>query len=221
MAGLFIQHFVKRSQVRYITELAKKNEKKKMNEQSISLLRRQLNELNKIGTNPSTQREFSFGVEAWKSSTISILERIYGEESKKIELVDNIQLGRTFSSRGPAYYHLETVKETGSAILEACIAELESLGLPENKYDGTSKGINLTVVQSQSNQQTIKLELLVSIIRNELTGKQIDEIQSILNEPTDTETKKKKVFDKVKDFGINTLSNIISGILSNPQIWGI
>lgn len=79
----------------------------------------------------------------------------------------------------------------------------------------------MTVVQSQSNQQTIKLELLVSIIREELTGKQLDEVQEVLNENIDTETKKKKIFEKVKNFGLDTLSNIISGILSNPQIWGM
>lgn len=79
-----------------------------MNEQSISLLKRQLSELERIGTNPDTQREFSFGVEAWKSSTISIMERIYGRDSKKLELIGNIQLGRSYSMKGQDRYHIET-----------------------------------------------------------------------------------------------------------------
>lgn len=192
-----------------------------MSEQYLKLLQRQLSELEKVGSNPATQREYSFGVQAWKSSTISIFERIYGKESKKIELIDRIELNRSFAMKGPDSYHIDTVKETGKAILNACIAEMEELGLPDNKYDGSGKGINLTVVQSQTNQQTIKLELLVSILREELTGKQLEDIQTILNEDTDVETKKKNVFDKVKEFGIDTLSNIISGFLSNPQIWGL
>ena len=192
-----------------------------MNEQSISLLKRQLLELEKIGTNPETQKEYSFGVVAWKSSTISILERIYGKDSKKLELIGNIVLDRTYSLNGPDRYNIESVKDIGRSIIEACIAELEILGLPVNMYDGIDKGINLMVVQSLSNQQTIKLELLVSIMREELTGKQLDEVQEILNEITDSDTKKKKIFEKVKTFGLETLSNIITGIISNPQIWGM
>lgn len=155
-----------------------------------------------------------------KCNNFDIRENL-GKESKKIELIHSIKLGRELSMYGQDKYYIETVKETGRAILNACIAELEELGLPESIYDGINKGINLTVVQSQSNKQTIKLELLVSVIREELTGKQLDEIQKILNENNDNETKKKNVFNKVKEFGVDTLSNIISGLLSNPQIWGI
>lgn len=191
-----------------------------MSKKIIALLKRQLEELDKIGTNPSTQNEYSFGVDAWKSSTISILERVFGKESRKIQEVEKIELKRRITKQGDLY-SIETVKETGRSIIEACIAEIENLGLPESKYDGNEKGINLTVVQSQSNKQTIKLELLVSIIREELKGRQLDEIQEILNEKTDPETKKKNIFEKVKTFGVDTLSNIISGLLSNPQIWGI
>ena len=192
-----------------------------MREKSIQLLKRQLEELRKVGNNPQTKSEYSFGVEAWKSSTISILERIFGKESRKIEEIEKITLERSFPRNGPTVYHLETVKEIGSSIIEACISEIESLGLPDSKYDGQEKGINLTVVQSQSNKQTIKLELLVSIIRDELKGKQLDEIQEILDDKTDPDTKRKNIFEKVKTFGLDTLSNIISGLLSNPQIWGI
>lgn len=47
-----------------------------MSEKQINLLYRQLTELEKIGMNQATQMEYSFGVDAWKSATISILERI-------------------------------------------------------------------------------------------------------------------------------------------------
>jgi hypothetical protein len=192
-----------------------------MKEKYLLLLNRQLTELDKIGSNPKTQDEYSFGVDAWKSSTISVIERIFGTESRKIAEIEKIELGRSVSMNGPNRYHIETVKETGRSIIEACIVEIEILGVPEQRYDGIEKGINLTVVQSQSNQQKIKLELIVSALREEMTGKQLAEIQDILDEPTDNKSKKAKTIDKLKSFGIDTLSGILSGLLTNPQIWGI
>jgi hypothetical protein len=190
-----------------------------MNEKYIELLKRQLQELDKIGTNPATVSEWSFGVEAWKSSTIAILERIFGQESRKIKEIERIELRRSVSLKGPDSYHIATVKETGHAILSACIAEIETLGSPNQIYNGEKQGINLTVLQSQENKQTIKLDIIVNELRKELTGSQLDEIQQILDSKDKPAEKKNKTVEKLKEFGINTLSNIIAGILTNPSIY--
>lgn len=191
-----------------------------MNEKHIKLLKRQLNELEKVGSNPETNIEYTFGVEAWKSATISILERIFGKESRKIKEIERIELGRTVAFTGNDRYHIETVKETGRAIINACIAELELLGGPEQVYTGGKQGINLTVLQSQENKQSIKIDIIVNELRKELTGKQLDEIQNILDSKEKSEIKKTKTIEKLKQFGINTLSNVIAGILTNPSIIG-
>lgn len=191
-----------------------------MNEKNIELLRRQLTELEKVGANPATNSEYSFGVEAWKSSTISILERIFGKASIKIKQIERIKLERTVRMNGPHKYHTETVKETGKAIIEACIAELENLGMPEQIYNGEKQGINLTVLQSQENKQSIQLDIIVNELRKELTGNQLDEIQTIIDSEEKPESKKKKTVEKLKEFGINTLSNVVAGILTNPSILG-
>jgi hypothetical protein len=191
-----------------------------MTDKYIILLKRQLDELEKIGTNSITKRERSFGVDAWKSSTISILERIFGKESRKIQEVERIKLGHSFSLDSSPTYYIETVKETAKAIIESCISELEILGSPMQIYDGNNSGLNLTVVQSQSNKQTIKLDLIVQALQEELTGKELSEIQSILDSKETSESKKTKTIDKLKTFGSDTLSNIIAGILTNPSIWG-
>lgn len=192
-----------------------------MNEKYIELLKRQLNELEKIGSNAATNSEYSFGVDAWKSSTIGILERIFGPESRKIKEVEKIQLERTVNLRGPSTYHTETVKETGRAIINSCIAELELLGSPNQIFSGESKGINLTVLQSQENKQTVKLDIIVNELRKELTGSQLDEIQKILDSKEESTEKKNKTIAKLKEFGVNTLSNVVAGILTNPSILGL
>lgn len=191
-----------------------------MNKKYIEILKRQLIELEKIGSNSATISERSFGVEAWKSSTISILERIFGKDSRKILEVEKIVLERTVNMSGPHKYHTETVKETGKAIINACISELELLGSPNQIYSGEKQGINLTVLQSQENKQTIKLDVIVNELRKELTGSQLDEIQAILNSDKKSNEKRNKTIEKLKEFGINTLSNIVAGILTNPAILG-
>lgn len=191
-----------------------------MNERYIELLNRQLKELEKVGSNPLTAKEFSFGVDAWKSSTISILERIFGKGSRKIEEIEKIVLGRYVGLSGPNSYYIETVKETGKSIIEACIAELEILGEPNYFYGGDKQGINLTVLQSQENKQIITIDIIVNELRKELTGAQLDEIQKILDTKEQPELKRRKTIEKLKEFGLNTLSNIIAGILTSPSIIG-
>lgn len=184
----------------------------------IELLTRQLQQIEQIGKNPETIKDGTYGVEAWKSSTISILERIFGTKSRKIQEIEKIRLGQSVTYSGQPRYYTETVKEQAKAIIEACIAELEMLGESEPNF-GNGKGINLTVLQSQDNKQTISLDIIVSELRNELTGNQLDQIQSILDSQETEVYKKKTVTEKLKGFGINTLSNIIAGILTNPNIY--
>lgn len=190
-----------------------------MNEKYILLLKKQLEEVEKIGTNQSTVNERSYGVDAWKSATISILETIFGQKSKKIEEVEKIELKRQVSYNGPTKYYVETVKERARAILNACISELEILGNPSQIYTGEKEGLNLTVSQNQQNIQTINLNIIIEELRKELNGNQLEDIQNILDSEDSAEEKKNSIGSKLKDFGVNTLSNIVAGIITNPAIY--
>lgn len=190
-----------------------------MNEKYILLLKKQLEEVEKIGTNQSTINERSYGVEAWKSATISILETIFGQKSKKIEEVEKIELKSPVTYSGPKKYYVETVKERARAILNACISELEILGNPSQIYTGEKEILNLTVSQNQNNNQTINLNIIIEELRKELNGNQLEEIQNILDSEDSSDNKKKSIVSKLKDFGVNTLSNIVAGIITNPAIY--
>lgn len=190
-----------------------------MNEKYILLLKKQLEEVEKIGTNQSTINERSYGVEAWKSATISILETIFGQKSKKIEEVEKIELKSQATLNGPKKYYVETVKERARAILNACISELEILGNPSQIYTGEKESLNLTVSQNQNNNQTINLNIIIEELRKELNGNQLEEIQNILDSEDSSDNKKKSIVSKLKDFGVNTLSNIVAGIITNPAIY--
>lgn len=192
-----------------------------MNEKYIEILKRQLSELETMGENSIKPSEYTSRVDVWKSSTIGILERIFGADSRKIKDVENIQ-----HEKNPHYgsetetYNKVAVKETGSAIINACIAELELLGSPNTEYNNEEIGINQTVIQNQEKEQTIDQNIILSELRKELTGSQFDKIQFIMDPKENPDIKKNKISQKFKEFGINPLSNILAGILTNPSIIG-
>ena len=80
--------------------------------------------------------------------------------------------------------------------------------------------INNNNSQTQNQEQSIAIELFLEAIKDELTGKQIKEINSIIKE-SDNDVKKArpKIIEKIKEFGIDTVSNIITNIITNPTIW--
>ena len=56
-------------------------------------------------------------------------------------------------------------------------------------------------------------------IFDELTGKQVKELQHIAKEEHDPEKAKVKIWEKVKSFGADVLSNIVTNIITNPNVW--
>ena len=63
--------------------------------------------------------------------------------------------------------------------------------------------------------------MIVSVLMEELTGRQLQEIQEILDKEADPEVKKVKTMEKLKEFGLNTLAGILAGIITNPIVWGL
>jgi len=115
---------------------------------------------------------------------------------------------------GDPYYRIKDVKIMGESIVQASIDELEKLGIPSTVYDGKKDSINLTMIQQQSNLQTVNIEIITKALQDELNGNQLRELQTILDSESDKVKKKSKLLEKLKEFGIDTLSGIISVILT-------
>ena len=60
--------------------------------------------------------------------------------------------------------------------------------------------------------------IFLEAISDELTGKQVKELKAALSE--EKGGKKGPLMEKVKSFGLDTLSNIVANIVTNPAIWG-
>ena len=130
-----------------------------MAKKEIDLLKEQIDRLD----------DNKFDLEAWKNRTLIFLERIFGKESPKLRMIQNLHydysswsLRDTFA--GGSAKDNDPVRIQAKEILEATIAELEILGVPEEKKE----------------QQKIK-----ELIEDELTGKQVKELDILLQSDSD------------------------------------
>lgn len=149
--------------------------------------------------------EEGFDLEAWKSFTIVILSRIFGDNSKKITQIEKIEYDySSWSLRDTSgTSHMETCKKLGQQVLEAAILEIETLGLPNKEPQKRGK-FNIDVIRDA--------------LENELSHSELRELKKILNSGDEVDTIKKNLTDKLKVFGGDVSPKIIASIIINPQI---
>ena len=156
-----------------------------MAEQEIAILKEQLARLD----------EKKFDLEAWKNHTLIFLERIFGRESSKLNLIKELHYDysswnlRDTAAAGKTK-DKDPVKMQAREILTATITELEKLGLPQNKPED---------------------EKIWKLLQDELTGKQIKEIEAILNSKDDN--KAEKINDILESLNQEKLAMIITQLL--------
>jgi len=156
-----------------------------MAEKEILLLKEQLARLD----------ESKFDLDAWKNHTLIFLERIFGKDSSKLKLIQ--ELHYDYSS-----WNLRDTAATGKTkdkdpvivrareILEATIIEIETLGLPAGEEE----------------QQKIW-----ELLQDELTGKQVKQIESIFR--SDDNDKAKKISEILENLEKESLSLLIAKLL--------
>ena len=150
--------------------------------------------------------EKNFDLEAWKKYSIVLIARIFGDNSQKIKQIENIEYDYSSwalrDTSGSSSY-METCKKLGEEILKASINEIETFGLPEK----------------EKNNKTSKIyDSIISSLQDELKGSQFKEIISLLKSDKKPKEKKKLLFEKLKNFGIDTSNEILSNILVNLKI---
>lgn len=100
------------------------------------------------------------------------------------------------------------------AILKAFKEIPQAITLPKEHHGG----IVITNSNTQSQQQEQTVDIFIEAIADELTGKQMKELKAALAE--EKRGAKGTLIEKVKSFGLDTLSNILANIVTNPAIWG-
>ena len=156
-----------------------------MAEKEIALLKEQLAKLD----------EKKFDLDAWKNHTLIFLERIFGKENSKLNLIKELHYDySSWNLRDTAaagkIKDSDPIKMQAREILSATIMELERLGLPQDK------------------QENLKVW---GLLQDELTGKQLKEIESIIRSDSPDKTEKTgKILEKM---GLENLAAVIAKLL--------
>ncbi len=164
-----------------------------MAQKEISILRNQIEKLD----------DPKFNLNVWKNTTIIVLDRIFGRDSEKINLVKNISYEYSSwtlrdTSGVPAS---ETVKKLGREILETAIREIEVFGLPDMKK-----------------RDRIEISVIKSALEDTLRISQYRELLDIINENKDHAERKKILSEKLQTYGDESVRNILADILSHPDV---
>ena len=101
------------------------------------------------------------------------------------------------------------------AILKAFKEIPQTITTPKEVQNG---GIVITNSNTQSQQQEQTVDIFIEAIADELTGKQLKDLKVALAD--EKSGKKGSLLEKIKSFGMDTLSNILANIVTNPAIWG-
>ena len=96
-----------------------------MKSQYIKLLKKQIDKL----------KDESFDLEAWKTSAITVLHRIFGDHDPRAKQIENLKIDYsswTLRDSNSNYKPIETAKLKGKEVLNTAIDEIEIFGAPEN-----------------------------------------------------------------------------------------
>lgn len=158
------------------------------------------------------------------SALSSIVERFYSKSNPYQERVKYLtgaisQLKIFKRDNNPMYgFSTESIKNEMSDLIDNIIQEIDNIGLPDNDLK-IDKSINITNTLSQSQTQSIELNFVLDILKDELNGKQIKEIKEIIEGEEEISSKTEKLVNKLKSFGENVLASMVASLITNPNIF--
>jgi len=143
-----------------------------------------------------------FDLNSWKTTTIVLLERIFGPNNEKINSIRNINYDQgswTLRDETGFSHSIESCKKLGREILEAAIVEIEAFGTAE------------------VSSEILPFSVLMTALEDELTGSELREIKKVLTEKSTIEDKKQIIITKLKSYGADSALAIVANILTNPD----
>ena len=134
-----------------------------MKTQYIQLLQKQISKLD----------HESFDLEAWKTSAITVLHRIFGETDPRAKQIDNLKIDYSswaLRDSNSSYKPIESAKRKGKELLLTAIEEIEIFGAPENHasdvmgQDFAEKLHNMSEAEKKKHFEGMKKKELVELV---------------------------------------------------------
>jgi len=139
-----------------------------MKSQYIKLFKKQIAKL----------EDADFDLEAWKTGTITVLHRTFGERDTRVKQIDQLKIDYSswaLRDSNSNYKPVETAKRKGREILNTVIGEIEVFGVPKDNTSRVSKFAEELQTMNKKERQKyfrkMKKEKLVELL-TELTARQ-------------------------------------------------
>lgn len=165
----------------------------------------------------SETRQFNI----WQRETVLTLINIYAESDKRIKSFEEIQSYQHFGFTGIDRF--TEAKQEAEALLKSLITDITDFGIIRSDSKSKSGGINFNVNQHNSQNQSttvsVNFELIIESLKYGLSGSQIEELKDILESNQEPKEKKKTFVEKMKSFGSDVASNILTNLLTNPEVY--
>ncbi len=158
-----------------------------MNDQSIKILEDQIAKLNTK----------DFDLEAWKSSSITLLARIFGKEDYRLQQIQDLKIDYSswaLRDASSSYNPVRSCKKIGKEILETSISELKTFGVERIKALAESPPI-------------------VTALEDELTGTQLKELKAFLQSSQNIDQKRKGILKLLSSLSKGKTVEILADIL--------
>lgn len=183
-------------------------------EKAIEILDELISQVKQINNRDTT------GFNDWKTATLLTLKRMFPtNENLHLEFE---KLNAFFHFLGDTS-NVESVKKTAVTLLEVEKKNIIQFGFVPAKQHPTknSGGVHVNVNQTNTQTQQIEIELkfIIETLKEELRKAEFEELKAIIESNQTPEEKKESVLSKLKSFGSDVLSNIVAGIITNPQLW--
>jgi len=151
-------------------------------EKATKLLKRQVEKLSSE----------DFDLEAWKSSAISVLTRIFGEDNSRIEQVEKLKIDYgswALRDAKASYNPLESCKKVGKEIIESAIDEIEI-------FDNEGHFIDIN-----------------QLLESKLKSSDYKAIMEVLNSSENKPDKRKKLIKKLNSLEKQKLVSVLEELL--------
>lgn len=149
-----------------------------------------------------------FDLKSWRIYTTTILERIFGEDSRKIRQIEELKYefgSWSLRDASGAKKNKDTVRSMAREILESAISELKNFGIP-----GES--------QTDQEKNESDFHFIHEALQDELKGSQYKEIRKLLEDKRSLDERRSDLKEVLKGLDHDALLNILTEIIMNPKI---
>jgi len=147
------------------------------------------------------------------------LSQIYPKDSLQLKSIAECEHNANLlcsNYPGAIRFKPETISKI-KAIIEMVENEFKLTGIPSFPVPDEEGKTNITISQNQTQTTSLKFDVVINTLKDELTPKQVRDLREIAN--SSNEIDHDTLVGKIKSWGADVAASVLGNILSSPNIW--